>query len=776
VVPRARSITDESLEISRRVGVGGTALIKSLKGVLNFSAFKKGSSIDLYDETEELHEKKDGNSKLQRFIFDLADGHNAGANLCSCFHQPGKSRGDLNVSAGLLAQIPSKASLAQYWFPLFWFKDVSVETAFRRLMHVNDVGYPRGTLLFLVAVLGVAIVSVAYDVAELDELEETDDRKRTTVIVMVCICLIVTPVTLSALIWTRLYRHAGVIAEVNKTAPLVSVLQAVFVVAIIVLMAGPINVYAEDMGTGPWGFVEKYWTVMVHSYVVYSQVILSSSTDIVWLIIACIIVVSFITKAQLPDARPGAGPNTCVDPFLTDTIFFVLQLFQLGWVQVMQRRAFALNVKSSRIRKFGEALAQDLLPDHVLCECLLPSSSKEKLLRGDNLLCGHLFSDVAGFTAMASKMAPEDAFLMVSQLFRVFDGLCDKWRVTKIETVGDAYWCAVGVEEGRATQEDMARLLGMAMEMQSLLSGGSLSFMSGVETKMKMRIGVHYGPCVGCVVGTKMPRYHLFGAAVDIAQCLEQAGSVEGVLLSRAAMDVLHMRSGLGVASRAPGENGESIPEGHGEAWAHPVSPALMKMFAPDGVSVEEYSMDPNRISDMTAIIQRGGTSCMESLGKNKVVTSPQLSPVADCASTMSPPQVSPVTGSAETTSPSPMEPTTTTKGLKALKPLPPMRETVSGTLRGLAPLPPLPAEQPPLPVEKQGGEVRAEAVRHPEADAATLPPKDSALPLKDLMMRRRTGPQSASNNSVLQLGWQGPNVFPVYLVSPTSSIRGGRV
>ena len=37
------------------------------------------------------------------------------------------------------------------------------------------------------------------------------------------------------------------------------------------------------------------------------------------------------------------------------------------------------------------------------------------------------------------------------------------------------------------------------------------------------------------MVGSSKPRYHLFGAAVDIVQELEQEGDVSGVVVSRSA-------------------------------------------------------------------------------------------------------------------------------------------------------------------------------------------------------------------------------------------------
>ena len=61
-----------------------------------------------------------------------------------------------------------------------------------------------------------------------------------------------------------------------------------------------------------------------------------------------------------------------------------------------------------------------------------------------------------------------DIFAGINEIFTKFDHLCTIYNVTKIETIGDAFWCAVGVEKP-ANHADAARLAYMALRMQSLL-------------------------------------------------------------------------------------------------------------------------------------------------------------------------------------------------------------------------------------------------------------------------------------------------------------------
>lgn len=129
-------------------------------------------------------------------------------------------------------------------------------------------------------------------------------------------------------------------------------------------------------------------------------------------------------------------------------------------------------------------------------------------------------------------------------LHSAFDMLCPKYKIMKVETVGDSYVAVSGIPAGTtgpATHAiQMARFAHDMMRRMSKIVN-SLEVALGPDTaELSLRIGIHSGPVVaGVLRGGSQAKFQLFGETYNTASRMEGTGEAKRIQITQATADLL---------------------------------------------------------------------------------------------------------------------------------------------------------------------------------------------------------------------------------------------
>ncbi len=197
-----------------------------------------------------------------------------------------------------------------------------------------------------------------------------------------------------------------------------------------------------------------------------------------------------------------------------------------------RQHARILAEKNSVIREEqerSESLLLNILPKLVADELKSTGHTKARYIEDVSVL----FADFVGFSAIAEKLNPSDLVKELDTCFKAFDDIIAKHNLEKIKTIGDAYMCAGGLPNGGGS--NIVNMVRAARDMQNWLLVWNAERERIGLPRFDARIGIHNGPVVAGVVGSKKFAFDIWGDTVNIASRVEQAGEGGKVNLSGTA-------------------------------------------------------------------------------------------------------------------------------------------------------------------------------------------------------------------------------------------------
>ncbi|XP_055995313.1 atrial natriuretic peptide receptor 1-like [Ostrea edulis] len=238
---------------------------------------------------------------------------------------------------------------------------------------------------------------------------------------------------------------------------------------------------------------------------------------------------------------------------IIDNMINMLEKYANNLEDLVEERTVALNEEKEKT---------DLLLNRML-----PRLVAEKLKRGESVdpetfeAVTIFFSDIVGFTTIASKITAIDVVQFLNEIYTLFDDIISTFDVYKVETIGDAYMVVSGLPE-RNENAHSGQIGSMSLAILKQLKQFKLKAIP--EQKVMVRIGLHTGPVCAGVVGQTMPRYCLFGDTVNTASRMESNGEGGKIHITQMTRSALMSLGGYEIVDRG------NIPiKGKGEMYTY---------------------------------------------------------------------------------------------------------------------------------------------------------------------------------------------------------------
>lgn len=230
----------------------------------------------------------------------------------------------------------------------------------------------------------------------------------------------------------------------------------------------------------------------------------------------------------LASARAAERATVAVDSAGRSYELLPVDVPEFGFINVYGTDVTAVRERE-RLAAENERLLLNVLPGPIAAR--LRAGERVIADRFDDVTL--MFADIVEFTRMSASLAPEELVDMLNTTFTAFDGLVDRYGLEKVKTIGDAYM-VVGGMTGE-TADHTARVAGMALDLADEVGRLEAAGRRGIS----FRIGLHCGPIVAGVIGTRKFIYDVWGDTVNLASRMESLGVPGRVQVTQAVVERL---------------------------------------------------------------------------------------------------------------------------------------------------------------------------------------------------------------------------------------------
>lgn len=210
--------------------------------------------------------------------------------------------------------------------------------------------------------------------------------------------------------------------------------------------------------------------------------------------------------------------------FTNFSTFFVFAAFVNWDIDRRARKTFAANLALDAERAKTEEMLYNILPQDVAA----------RLRRGEAVADSFsdvsvIFVDIVGFSHLAKRLSPGHLVRMLNEIFSLADECAESNGVEKVKTIGDAYLAVSGGHASAGHDAEAA----IAFALDVIADVDDYAQRTGID--VKVRVGIHTGPVVGGVIGSRRLAYDYWGDTMNIASRIEGVADHNGIAVSEAA-------------------------------------------------------------------------------------------------------------------------------------------------------------------------------------------------------------------------------------------------
>ena len=195
-------------------------------------------------------------------------------------------------------------------------------------------------------------------------------------------------------------------------------------------------------------------------------------------------------------------------------------------IENLEEKVRERTLEIEKEKETSDNLLLNILPKATATELKSTGKAEPKYYEKVSVM----FLDFKNFSESSRNLDYKELVSQIDEYFKTFDAIIELYHVEKIKTIGDAYMCACGLPIERG--DNAVLLTQAAIHLQKIISEFKDKRIAEGLPYFEAKIGIHTGPVVAGVVGSKKFAYDIWGDTVNIAARLETACEVGHITVS----------------------------------------------------------------------------------------------------------------------------------------------------------------------------------------------------------------------------------------------------